>query len=249
MRRRQLIIPFIVPILVVLVGVLGFKACNDAKGAPGPVSLAIFAQAGDSVGLTLTWSPAPQGRNQRPIVGYDTRLIGTQANDTLVVGTAPASPDTLWTAAPPAGDTLFVRGCVRTVDDRAGRSLWRCSVDHAFEMPYLPPSPPDSVTTDTLPPIQLTALHVRPQNVVMTMGDSVQFCAIGEFSDGTHGILGYADLGPWAQSECDTQYLLWQTERSASREQGRLASYWATQRALAVLLWNERAKDVGADRQ
>jgi len=234
MQRRML--PFMLLVTVIVVGSYGFTACRDAKGDVGPVALAIFAQQGDSVGLVLAWSPATVGPRQRPIASYDTRVIGTQAGDTLASGNVPVPPDTMWVGAPLAGDTLYVRGCVRTVDDRAptpGRSTWRCSIDHAFEMPYLPPSPPDSVFTDTVPPIELTALHVRPQNVIVAQGDSVQFCAIGEFSDGTSVIFDYAELGPWAQSECDVQYALWQSERSAQLSPDY---HWATQNGWMALM-------------
>jgi hypothetical protein len=194
-------------------------ACTvEARAAARPPAnpdLTAF-QAGDSVGLVLRWVNAPSNPANRPAISYDTRIVGTSFGDTLAFGAATTSPDTLFVPSPLPGDTLFVRGVVRSRDDRGGVSAFRSSPDRVFPIPYLPPLPPDSVGIDTIPSVQVSLVDVLPGAWAMHPGDQRQFCAVLTMADGATA-LGWP-VGGWEsfeqQAYCEGEYQQWLGRRS-----------------------------------
>lgn len=203
--------------LLLLAAALTAWACTEAQAAGRPPlnpALAVF-QAGDSLGYTLRWSHSP-GASERPVQGYDTRVVGVAFGDTVASGWQATSPDTLYGPMIAFDDSLYVRGCVRSVDDRGRVSAWRCSPDMLVYFPSTVPSPPDSVVIDTIPPLRVSAVEVIPQAWAMLVGETKQFCATYTLEDGSTG-LGQP-VGGWSsfeqQAYCETEYQQWLGRRS-----------------------------------
>lgn len=108
-------------------------------------------QTADTTYFRLHWVPRTLQIGQRDISAFETALL--RNGDTIAMhGPLPATAraDTFMyiTTSPDTG--RFV-GIVRALDVTGVFSAWQASNQVDVEPPYAPPSPPDSVTLDTIP--------------------------------------------------------------------------------------------------
>jgi hypothetical protein len=165
--------------------------------------------ASDSLGFGFSWPAVTPSGDQAPVAGYQTALFDTPSDLILDAGFTTGTVDTLWALKPPIGEENTVHACVQTEDIAGQYSVQRCSGHFTFALPYMPPSPPDTVIVDTVPrPVALTAVEVIPGIVGLADGGIEQLCAVGILADGATGV-----LGPWdsfeQQAYCELRHEEW----------------------------------------
>jgi hypothetical protein len=86
----------------------------------------------------------------------------------------------------------------------------------SFLLQSVGPTAPDSIIVDTIPVPAVASIHVIPEAVELLVGESVQMCAILEFTDGMTA-LGIPE-GGWTDADalayCENEYQQWLTQRT-----------------------------------
>jgi hypothetical protein len=190
--------------------VIGVDACQNAQAdSPderGPPVSMYLQQDPDSARWVMSWRPGPivQPR-QAAITAWHVQLM-----ERLTIDSAGATWDTIVTqvldstrrsatlamAYPAFGDTVWVRGRVKAVDERGLESTFKWSVGGAQELtlPPLPPSEPDTVYLDP----DVVALYLVPEDTTVAPLQVIQFCTFAEMSDGRIGVV----RNHWDIPEC-----------------------------------------------
>ena len=205
MKKTLLCFLFIVVLLVAV------QACQSAWAEVRNVSLD-GRQVGDSLQLFVRWSAPPDGGPRRVALdGYEVRIVEVAGIDTVLshsIGIQTA--DTLMMALPPLGDSITVYAAVATRDIDADLSpVWSLSNQLQVRMGKLPPLPPGPVTIDTMP--EIVAWQIRTDVVDVLTRDSLQYCLMIEFADGTKAYSNW-HFTDEQEAYCLTVYNRWLTE-------------------------------------